>query len=113
MIGASLHPYSFEASPFARLVRETLCELEIPFVLRNVGKTPGRLAEWLPPKLRHRRGYMPESRKRQQLAELGGRVMVPYMVDPNTGVSMYESADIQRYLGEPYGPSRLHARAVG
>ena len=86
-------------------MRETLCELEIPFLLRNVGKTPGSLAEWLPPNLRHKRGYVPQSKKRQQLAERGGRVMVPYLVDPNTGVSMYESADIQRHLRETYGPS--------
>ena len=103
--GEPLELYSFEASPFARLVRETLCELEIPFLLRNVGKTPGRLAEWLPPKLRHKRGYVPQSKKRQQLAERGGRVMVPYMVDPNNDVSMYESAEIQRYLRESYGAS--------
>ncbi len=107
-----LELYSFEASPFARLVRETLCELEIPFLLRNVGKTPGRLAEWLPPKMRHKRGYVPESKKRQELAELGGRVMVPYMVDPNTGVSMYESADIQRYVRDVYGPGTARETAV-
>lgn len=100
-----LELYSFEGSPFARLVRETLCELEIPFLLHNVGKTQGRLAEWLPPKLRHKRGYTPESTKRQQLAERGGLVMVPYLVDPNSGVAMYESADIQRYLRDTYGLS--------
>ncbi len=37
-----LELYSFEASPFARLVRETLCELELPFLLHNVGKAPGK-----------------------------------------------------------------------
>jgi len=100
-----LELYSFEASPFARLVRESLCELEIPFQLRNVGKSPGRLAEWLPPNLRQKRGYVPQSKNRQQLADRGGQVMVPYLVDPNTDVSMYESADIQRYLRETYGPS--------
>ena len=100
-----LELYSFEASPFARLVRESLCELEVPFLLRNVGKSPGRLAEWMPPKLRHKRGYVPGSKKRQELAERGGKVMVPYLVDPNRGVAMYESADIQRYLRANYGPS--------
>jgi glutathione S-transferase len=30
-------------------------------------------------------------------------MMVPWLVDPNTGVSMFESADIVRYLDEKYG----------
>jgi glutathione S-transferase len=28
--------------------------------------------------------------------------MVPYLVDPNTGTSMFESADIVRYLDATY-----------
>jgi glutathione S-transferase len=28
--------------------------------------------------------------------------MVPYLVDPNTGVEMFESADIVRYLDRTY-----------
>ncbi len=100
-----LELYSFEASPFARLVRETLCELEIPFLLHNVGKTPARLTEWMPPKLREKRGYIPQTRNRILLAERGGKVMVPYLLDPNTGASLYESAAIQRYLLDTYGPS--------
>jgi glutathione S-transferase len=28
--------------------------------------------------------------------------MVPYLVDPNTGVEMFESADIVRYLEDTY-----------
>ncbi len=98
-----LELYSFEASPFARLVRETLCELELPFLLHNVGKAPGKLEEWLPPGLRHSRGYTPETKNRKLLAKRGGKVMIPYLVDPNTGTSMYESADIQRYLRQTYG----------
>jgi glutathione S-transferase len=29
--------------------------------------------------------------------------MVPFLVDDNTGVSMFESAEIVRYLDESYG----------
>jgi len=29
--------------------------------------------------------------------------MVPYLVDPNTGREMFESADIKLYLNETYG----------
>jgi hypothetical protein len=35
--------------------------------------------------------------------ERGGKMMVQYLVDPNTGVAMYESADIQRYLLRTHG----------
>ena len=30
-------------------------------------------------------------------------MMVPYLVDPNTGVATYESADIEAYLLTTYG----------
>ena len=75
----------------------------MPFLLHNVGKAPGKPEEWLPPKLRHKRGYTPETKNRKLLAERGGKVMIPYLVDPNTGAAMYESADIQRYLRTTYG----------
>jgi glutathione S-transferase len=29
--------------------------------------------------------------------------MVPYIVDPNTGVSMFETKDIKAYLRKTYG----------
>lgn len=29
--------------------------------------------------------------------------MVPYLADPNTGVEMFESADIAAYLRDTYG----------
>ena len=32
-----LELYSFEASPYTRLIRETLCELEIPYLLKTYG----------------------------------------------------------------------------
>jgi glutathione S-transferase len=31
-----------------------------------------------------------------------GRFQVPYLVDPNTGVEMYESEEIVKYLEEVY-----------
>jgi glutathione S-transferase len=96
-----LELYSFEASPYSRLVRETLCELEIPYLLHNVGKGRGRAADWLPPGAR--KNYVAPTENRRRLVERGGKMMVPYLVDPNTGVAMYESAEIQRYLRETYG----------
>ncbi|MEZ4408955.1 MAG: glutathione S-transferase N-terminal domain-containing protein [Polyangiales bacterium] len=73
--------YSFEASPYCRIARERLCELEIPYRLVNVGKgSPSRPA----------------------FVARSGRMRVPYLVDPNTGREMFESADIARYLEDTY-----------
>ncbi|MBW2280018.1 MAG: glutathione S-transferase N-terminal domain-containing protein [Deltaproteobacteria bacterium] len=77
----ALELYSFEASPFCRIVREALCSLEIPYLLHNVAKG---------------------SRKRHEFEQRSGRVMVPWLVDPNTSTEMFESAAIVRYLNETY-----------
>jgi len=77
-----LELWSFEASPFCRIVRETLCSLEIPYRLHNVGKgSPGRPA----------------------FERRAGRIQVPFLVDPNTNLEMFESADIAHYLEATYG----------
>ena len=73
--------YSMEASPYCRIAREALCELELPYLLVNVGKG---------------------SAERRAFRERAGRVMVPWLSDPNTGREMFESADIVRYLHETY-----------
>jgi glutathione S-transferase len=77
-----LELYSFEASPYCRLVREALCELEVPYVLRNVAKgSPSRPA----------------------FVMRSGRMQVPFLVDPNVGIEMFESAHIVRHLEARYG----------
>ncbi|CAI5981797.1 unnamed protein product [Closterium sp. NIES-64] len=40
---------------------------------------------------------------RPKAIEMGGKRQFPYMVDPNTGVSMYESDEIIKYLANTYG----------
>ena len=77
-----LELWSFEACPYCRLAREVLCELEIPYVLHNVARG---------------------SAQRGAFEALSGRMMVPYLVDPNTGSHMFESTDIVRYLEATYG----------
>ena len=77
-----LELYSFEPSPFCRLVRETLCELELPYLLHNVAKG---------------------SAGRPAFIERSGKMQVPYLVDPNSGVEMFESAEIIAYLNQTYG----------
>ena len=100
-----LELYSFEASPYARLAREVLCELELPYMLHNVGKTPGSRADYLPPEFRsqHVTGYVPGTENRRRFMKRAGRVMVPYIVDPNTGIAMFETRKIVEYLRETYG----------
>ncbi len=38
-----------------------------------------------------------------ELVERGGQMMVPYLIDPNTGTEMYESEEIIAYLNHTYG----------
>lgn len=97
--------WSFESSPFSALVRERLTELELPYLLHNVGKE--QLADMGPAAFRIKPGpYTPKvgGKREKVLAQLG-RVQVPYLEDPNTGVKMYESADIIAYLEQQYARS--------
>ena len=74
--------YNYEGNQFARLAREALCELEVPYVLANAGKGSAR---------------------RDDLRAIDADASVPYLVDENTGVSLGESEKIVKYLFETYG----------
>jgi glutathione S-transferase len=76
-----LELWSFEASPYCRIARERLCELELPYVLHNVAKG---------------------SPRREAFVARAGKMQVPYLLDPNTGAAMFESAEIVRYLDGTY-----------
>ena len=80
--------YEYESSPFCRKVREACCVLDLSVEYRPVpGARFGAFA--------------------RELADSGGKMTVPYLVDPNAGgFSAYESDDIIEYLLENYGPSR-------
>jgi len=99
----ALELFSFEASPFARLVRERMTELELPHIVRQVGRD--QAADWIPPPLRKKLApdYQPTQRNRQRLIERVGRVAVPYLIDPNTGAEMFDSQAILEYLEKTYG----------
>ena len=77
-----LELWSFEASPFCRIVRERLCELELRYLLHNVGTGGAR---------------------REAFAARFGKLQVPYLLDPNTGKGLYESDEILDYLDATYG----------
>ncbi len=99
-----LHLWSFEASPYTRLVRERLCELELPYVLHNVAKE--RWQDMGPAVFRAKPGpYVPLAggKREKELSNMQGRLQVPYLVDDNTGVQMFESKDIIQYLNRTYG----------
>ncbi len=98
----ALELYSFESSPFARPVRDLLCELELPYVLRSAGRT--RFADWVPPPVRDALNLQaePDLANRKALLARAGRVSIPYLVDPNTGIEMAESDAIIRYLTQTY-----------
>ena len=98
-----LELYSFESSPYARMVRDALCELEIPYLLRSSGRS--RLSDWVPPVVRDSLHLTPDPdlENRKVLLERAGRVSIPYLVDPNTGTEMGESMAIVRYLNDTYG----------
>lgn len=97
-----LELYSFEGSPFARLVRERLCELELPWILRSTGRT--QPSDWVPPGLRDRFAIeaRPASDNRRALLARAGRLSIPYLVDANTGAEMGESGAIVDYLERTY-----------
>ncbi|MFY7905684.1 MAG: glutathione S-transferase N-terminal domain-containing protein [Burkholderiaceae bacterium] len=97
-----LHLWSFESSPYSRLVRERLTELELPYVLHNIGKE--QWADIGPAAMRIKPGpYQPKpGGKREALLARLGRVQVPYLEDPNTGVHMFESREIVAYLERTY-----------
>ncbi|MFZ5756170.1 MAG: glutathione S-transferase N-terminal domain-containing protein [Pseudomonadota bacterium] len=97
-----LHLWSFESSPYSRLVRERLCELEIPYTVHNLGKEHWKEAG---PATRRvlPNPYVPrEGGKRHAFWQKHRWVSLPYLEDPNTGVELFESADIIDYLEATY-----------
>lgn len=81
-----LQLYEFEACPFCRRVREAITELDLSVEIFPCPKGS----------VRHR----------SLVKRLGGREQFPFLVDPNTGTSMYESGDIVKYLFQQYGRKR-------
>ncbi|XP_042495397.1 uncharacterized protein LOC122074578 isoform X2 [Macadamia integrifolia] len=78
-----LQLFEFEACPFCRRVREALTELDLSVEVYPCPKGS----------LRHR----------EMVKTFGGKEQFPFLVDPNTGLSMYESGDIVNYLFHQYG----------
>ena len=75
--------YEFEGCPFCRVTREAVSALQLSVDVRPCPKGGTYF--------------------RPELVRIGGKAQFPYMIDPNTGIKMYESADISRYLYKTYG----------
>ena len=97
-----LHLWSFESSPYSRLVRERLTELEIPYTLHNLGKEHWKEAGPATRRITPN-PYVPrEGGKRYAFWQKHGRVQVPYLEDQNTGAAMFESGKIIDYIEKTY-----------
>lgn len=73
--------WSYEGSPFCKIVREYLCELELAHTQMSCPRG---------------------SPNRDKLFEMAGRFQVPYLQDPNEGIELFESAAILEYLEKKY-----------
>lgn len=74
--------WGYEMSPFCKVAREVLSELELPHLYRCTARG---------------------SPKRQALLAKYGHFQVPFLEDPNAGVAMFESTAIMQHLRETYG----------
>ncbi|KAG8064631.1 hypothetical protein GUJ93_ZPchr0004g40139 [Zizania palustris] len=82
----ALQLYEFEACPFCRRVREAMTELDLSAEVYPCPKGS----------LRHR----------DVVKKIGGKEQFPLLVDASTGVTMYESGDIVKYLFKQYGQGK-------
>lgn len=76
-----LELWGYECSPFVRPVREKLSELCLPH--RLISCSRGSL-------------------NRDKMVAKTGRFQVPFLVDPNTGIEMFEGPEICEYLEKVY-----------
>lgn len=78
-----LELWNYEASPYCRLVRERLGELGLRYVSHNLAR---------------------KSPRREDFRRQHGKLQFPFLRDPNTGIELFESAHILRYLDQIYAP---------
>ena len=78
-----LELWSYEASPWSRFVRQRLGQLGLAHVSHNLAR---------------------QSPRRDAFRKRHGRVQFPFLLDPNTGVSTFESDAICDYIDSTYGP---------
>ncbi len=77
-----LELYQKESCPYCQKVRAKLTELDLDYICRNVRDE--------------------SSKKSQLLMKLGGMFQVPFLIDTEKNVAMYESDDIVKHLEKYY-----------
>ena len=77
-----LELYQKESCPYCQKVRQRMTELDLDYICRNVSGG--------------------SSKKAALLTKIGGEVQVPFLVDTDNDVAMFESDDIIKYLEENY-----------
>ncbi|PIE36424.1 MAG: hypothetical protein CSA54_04490 [Gammaproteobacteria bacterium] len=94
--------YGFESSPFSRLVRERLCELEIAYQLINLSKQKASDMGLAAMHLSLGKYQPLPNTKRADFLAAHGRVQVPFLQDPNTDTALFDSKAILAYLDKTY-----------
>eukprot|EP00918_Siedleckia_nematoides_P103997 GHVU01226847.1.p1 GENE.GHVU01226847.1~~GHVU01226847.1.p1 ORF type:complete len:330 (-),score=48.08 GHVU01226847.1:634-1623(-) len=87
-----LEVWANESSPYSRKVREALTMLEVPHLMHTMPMGSEKRKDFAQ---MHKKSI---SSWRQNL----GLVKIPFIVDPNTGAEMFESAQIVEYLKKTY-----------
>src|SRR5690606_36057074 len=96
--------WGYETSPYTLLVRDVLSDMKDPFIFHNVDLKFKQLH--IPDMMLVRVGKyepLPFGKGEDLFEMIGNNIQVPYLVDPNTGVNMFESAEIVKYLKQQYG----------
>jgi glutathione S-transferase len=75
-----LELYQFEGCPFCAKVRQTLSDLHLDYICRNIPRDA--------------------TEKREQFVKLTGKMQVPCLMDKEKDLIMFESDDIINYLKE-------------
>ena len=82
-----LELYQAEGCQYSANVRETLTDLGVSYVIHNPRAAAGETRN---------------EQTHEQLRTFGGEDQIPFLVDPQRGVTMYESDEIVAYLEEDY-----------
>jgi len=82
-----LELYQAEGCQYSARVRETLTDLGVSYVVHNPRAAAGETQN---------------EQTHDQMRTLGGEDQIPFLVDPQRGVTMYEFDDIVAYLEEHY-----------
>lgn len=88
-----LELFEYEASPWCRRVRETLCVLDLEVLVRP---TPRET-------LRVEGAYSAAAAHKPAVSAAEGRLLFPFLVDHTAGVALNQSADICAHLWSAYG----------